>query len=52
MKEFSISKVTGPQPATLLKIELVHWYFSFVISADVEQLFVEQLPVAVSGFST
>ena len=38
-KEFLFSKIEGLKPTTLLKIKLVHWYFSFVISADVEQLF-------------
>ena len=35
----TISKVAGLQPATLLKMELLHRYFSFVFTADVEQLF-------------
>ena len=39
MKEFNFSKFAGLQPATLLKIELLHRYFSFVFTAVVEQLF-------------
>ena len=48
MKEFNFSKVVGLQPATLLKIELVHRYFSRVFSTVVEQLFIEHFPVAAS----
>ena len=35
VKEFLFSKIEGLKPTTLLH----NWYFSFVIGADVEQLF-------------
>ena len=44
MKKFSSIKVSGQEPATLLKIELLHRYFSTDFSSDAEHLFCIKSP--------
>ena len=43
LTEFNFKKVSGQKPATLLKIEFLHRHISILLSADVEQLFFENL---------
>ena len=41
--EFNFNKVSGQKSATLLKIKFLHRHISILLSADVEQLFFENL---------